>query len=147
MTERENIWGRPGCELPNGALCNACCILPAIELEGGIISVEKPEFTPCPNLSKDGQGCSLHKTGNKPSSCSWHCSQTQPYHKMELVSQAISTGIVTENEAEMAVARLVNEAGSVNSLEDVLSSVFLHAEYIRGKTKIRPLIYGEPDEP
>ena len=66
---------------------------------------------------------------------------------MELVSQAISTGIVTENEATTAIPRLIKESRSSVSLENVLSATFSYAEYIKGKTKVRPLVYGEPDEP
>lgn len=149
MVERPvglNIWGKPGCALPNGKLCNACCILPEIELEGTIISVKKPEFTPCPNLSKDGQGCSLHKTGNKPAACVWHCSQTSVSRQMELISQAMSTDAVNYFEVNDAIRKIMQNVETSVPLELVIKDVCINANNIRSKTMNRELICADLDE-
>lgn len=146
MTERLNIWGKPECELPNGKLCNACCILPAIELEGNVISAIKPEFTPCPNLSVDGQGCSLHKTGDKPAACVWHCSQADLDHKLEFVSQTLASGKVSKNDANLAVINLTKNSKSSVPLSSILDDVYINAGLIKGKTCYRELEYRDLDE-
>lgn len=147
MAERTNIWGKSGCELPNGRLCDACCILPRIELEGTISSLIKPEFTPCPNLSEDGQGCRLHALKSKPDACRWHCSQTNLDRKLELISQAISSGIVDNLEANLAVMNLMRNTKSSVPLSFIIGDVYLNAENIMARTMPRPLISGEIDEP
>lgn len=98
MTERLNIWGKPGCELPNGKLCNACCILPEIELEGTIVSVSKPANSPCPHLNDSGQGCSLHPDGKKEICKSWHCGVAGTESKINLIAQGLSSGLVSETD-------------------------------------------------
>lgn len=146
MSERINIWGKPNCELPNGKLCNACCILPEIELEGNIVSVKKPDFTPCPNLSKNGQGCSLHKTENKPAACAWHCSQAPASRQIELISQAISTDIVSCTDADKAVEKIMRDTNTSVPLEFIIDDVHLNAERIKGNTMHRELVYADLDE-
>ncbi len=148
MAERLNIWGKPGCELPNGQLCNACCILPEIELEGCVGSLKKPANTPCPNLSEDGQGCKFHLTGDKPENCqSWHCSQLSEYNKSEYVAQAISSGIVSNSEAVRAMENLLSGKVNPSVIGDRVTQVFLTADDLTRITMSRELVPGEPDEP
>ena len=147
MSERINIWGKPGCELPDGKLCNACCILPEIELEGNLTSVKKQGFTECPYLSKDGQGCSLHKTGDKPGACAWHCSQADLNHKLELVSQTLSSGKISKEDVDLSVMNLLKGLKRSVSLSLILDDVYLYSENIKTKTMPRELIYGDLDEP
>lgn len=106
MSERINIWRRPDCELPSGKLCNACCVLPNIELSGFVVSVAKPENSPCPYLTddsgKEGKGCSLHSRG-KPETClSWHCSNLKGSDKIIYIAQGLSLGLVDEADAVTA---------------------------------------------
>lgn len=147
MEERINIWGKNGCSLPNGKLCNACCILPEVELEGTIVSVKKPGFSPCPNLSKDGQGCSLHLKGNKPAACSWHCSQANTEHKLELIAQTLSSGSISLVDANLAIANLIKDTGNRVPLPCVIEDVYQNSEIIRKNTKTRELVCGDLDEP
>lgn len=147
MIENKNIWGKPGCELPNKKLCNACCILPEIELEGTVISLKKSENSPCPNLLKEGEGCKLHLTETKPNNCkNWHCSQV-PYHKkFEYVAQAIASGIVTDKEAIIAMLKLIGDRRDLNEVP-LIADVFLLADNLKGLMMDRPLVSGNIDEP
>lgn len=147
MVENKNIWGKPGCELPDGSLCNACCILPEIELEGTVISLKKLENTPCPNLLEGGKGCSLHLKKEKPETCqNWHCSQA-PYHKkFEYVAQAIASGIVTDKEAIIAMSKLIGDRKDLNEAP-LITDVFLLADDLKGLMMDRPLVSLDIDEP
>jgi len=110
--ERANIWGKPGCELPNGKICNACCVLLNVELEGTYVSISKLENSPCPYLyGQDGkdvdkQGCSLHLSGKSDNCKNWHCSMANLNRKLDLVAQGLSLGLVTESEAFASVSIL-----------------------------------------
>ncbi len=147
MIENKNIWGKPGCELPSGLLCNACCILPKIELEGNIVSLKKPENSPCPNLSKNGQGCSLHLKGEKPETCkNWHCSQAPDYKKYELVAQAVASGIVTDTEVIIAMLKLIGDR-NITKEAPLIADVFLLADDLKRLMMDRPLVPGDVDEP
>lgn len=102
MLERINIWGKAGCELPNGKLCTACCVYPNIELEGSLVSVAKSENSPCPYLKKNNDGCSRHGT-KKPINCTnWHCSGADNQYKLELIIESLALKQVTFEEAERA---------------------------------------------
>lgn len=148
MAERLNIWGKPGCELPNGQLCNACCILPEIELEGVVGSLKKPANTPCPNLSEDGQGCKLHLTGEKPENCqNWHCSQLPEHKKPEYVAQAIVSNIVSNSEAVRTLDNLFSKNNETYVIGERVTETFLLADDLARITMPRELISGELDEP
>lgn len=111
--ERANIWGKPGCELPNGKICNACCVLLNIELAGVYASVAKPENSPCPHLygqngeDADKQGCDLHFSGKSDNCKNWHCSMTSLNRKLDLIAQGLSLGLVTEAEAFSSASTLL----------------------------------------
>ncbi|KKR43263.1 MAG: hypothetical protein UT76_C0012G0003 [Candidatus Woesebacteria bacterium GW2011_GWB1_40_12] len=139
MQERINIWGKQGCELPSGKLCNACCVLPNIELDGQLVSITKPENSPCPHLNdssgKKGEGCGLHQKG-KPGTCeSWHCSSLRTSDKVNYIAQELSLGLVSETEA-LAVAS-----------ESIRSLLIDTAKRISKITTGRELIVRDLDEP
>ena len=139
MSERINIWGKPGCELPSGKLCNACCVLPNVELSGFVVSVAKPENSPCPNLAddsgKEGFGCKLHPIG-KPETClSWHCSSLTGSDKINYVAQGLSLGLVDEDSALAAVG----ESGK--------SLLIDTAKHLSNITRKRELITRDTIEP
>lgn len=140
-----NVWGKPGCEFPNGKLCNACCILPNIELEGTYVSVGKPANSPCPHLAD--QGCSLHSHG-KPDACeNWHCSATGTDYKIDLIAQGLSSGIVTKTEAFEAAYELLKDSTKSNKLIDLLQSRVLDRSVELSKiTRKRDLITQDLDE-
>jgi hypothetical protein len=113
-----NIWGKPGCELPEGKLCNACCILPNIELEGTYTSLAKPANSPCPHIAI--QGCDLHLQ-RKPDACKgWHCSMANVNGKVELIAQGLSTGQVTRTDALVAAYDILKDDAKGNRLIDLL---------------------------
>lgn len=130
MKELEvNIWGNTGCELPNGKLCTACCVLSNIELEGVYVSLAKPAHSPCPNLE---EGCKLHLVGVKPDSCkSWHCSMADLNGKLDLIAQGLSLEQVSEEEAVLAGGAFV----------------LFRAKYLSKMTYNRALIERDLDEP
>lgn len=121
MKEAEtNIWGKPGCELPNGRLCNACCVLPEIELEGIYVSLAKLANSPCPHLA--GAGCDLHLNG-KPDACkNWHCSNTGSDYKIDLIAQGLSSSLVTETEALSAAFEILRSRAKGNTLIYLIQS-------------------------
>lgn len=148
MSERVNIWGKPGCELPNGRLCNACCVLPNIELEGFYTSVAKPKNSPCPHLvdntGKSGEGCLLHQKA-KPEACrSWHCSSLGNLKKADYIAQALSSGQVSESEAKAAVAEIFKEKHSEGVFKYSIVGKARALTRITGK---KDLIYRDLDEP
>lgn len=99
MEERLNIWGKTGCNLPDGGLCRACCVLPDIELEGSVFSVGKPENSLCPYLNQSAGGCTLEGKG-KPDNCtSWDCSKASNEYKLDLIAQSLALKDVTIKEA------------------------------------------------
>jgi len=79
MVERENslnIWGEPGCQLPEGkGICTACCTSLEVPEIGKKAGQECPYSTP-------KQGCELHNRPEKPKSCrDYHCSQEKENSK------------------------------------------------------------------
>lgn len=135
-----NIWGKRGCELPDGKLCNACCILPNIELEGVYVSVGKPANSPCPHLGQEA-GCSLHTNG-KPEACvSWHCSVTDISTKVDLIAQGLSSGLVTSGEAAEAAFKFLR--GDISGVKEKIIS---RANYLSNMTHAKDLMHGDLDE-
>jgi hypothetical protein len=111
MQERTNIWGKFGCDLPNGKLCHACCVLPNIELEGVYVSVGKPANSPCPYLAgsdgKTEQGCSKH-LNEKPEACkTWHCEAADLNSQLELIAEGLSLDLVNTPEATSSASVLL----------------------------------------
>lgn len=140
---KENIWGKGGCELPNGRLCNACCVLPEIELENFIVSVGKPENTPCPNLNSFEGGCKLHFSG-KPDTCrNWHCSKANNDDKLKLIAGALALGIVGFKDAEEAVLGWVEN----EKIEQVTFQLEKDAKNLAENIKPRDLICRDLVEP
>ncbi len=104
-----NIWGKPGCELPNGGLCNACCILFKInEPEWGETGFYKEENVPCTFLARmdgKGMGCGIH--GLHPCVCqAYHCGKRPPMEKLFLIDTTQQAGLVSREEADTAVSKL-----------------------------------------
>ena len=145
MAERLNIWGKEGCELPSGKLCNACCILPDIELEGTIVSVGKPANSPCPNLSIIGEGCSLHQKG-KPETCkSWNCGRVDLFGKLDLIAEGLSQSLVNETEAVTAASNLLD--GTANPDGIIRFGVLDEAIRLSNITSKKELTLRELNEP
>ena len=139
MERKNNIWGRAGCELPNGKLCSACCVLPDIELEGALVSVGKPANSPCPYLDNDG--CQRQLAG-KPDTCNdWHCSIADLGGKLNLVAQTLSLGQVDEDSAIEAVVRLTG-----TSWESAQKDVLERSAYLSKITQKRELVTRDLDE-
>ncbi len=142
-----NIWGRPGCELPTGKLCNACCVFPQIELESGFVSVVKPPNTPCPFL-KDTGGCSKHPN-LKPWGCkTYHCSSerglwfdSNGYGRLTLIAQALALGLVTKEEAIRA--SLQHCLNTNNEISRMLE----YSEKLKILTQERGLLTCESEDP
>ena len=144
MQERKNIWGKTGCELPNGNLCTACCVLPQVELESFYVSLIKPANSPCPHLVD--KGCGLHNTG-KPSACGWHCSMANKLGKVDLIAQALSQGSVTQTEASLAAFELMRTSMTgVELSEFIKSRVLDRSMYLRRVTYPKVLIERDLDE-
>ena len=106
-----NIWGKQGCELPQGGYCNACCIVFRIasKLAGGRGFFEKEAGVRCKNLNQSTTvgGCDIQSY--KPSQCYFfHCSSDElaPMDKAKLIYQAASDGLVDANDMNDALARL-----------------------------------------
>ena len=145
MAERLNIWGKEGCELPSGKLCNACCILPDIELEGTIVSVGKPANSPCPNLSIIGEGCSLHQKG-KPETCkSWNCGRADLFGKLDLIAEGLSRSLVNETEAVVAASKLLKDTADPDGI--IGFSVLDEAVRLSNVTFKKELILRDLNEP
>jgi hypothetical protein len=55
--EKLNMWGKPGCELPDGGTCHCCCAL-SIDTQAtcGPVSIDHDLYQRCPTL-KVGEGC------------------------------------------------------------------------------------------
>lgn len=144
----QNIWGKKGCELPNGGLCTACCVFPNIELEGTYVSLAKPANSPCPNLAPQ-EGCRLHLKG-KPDTCrAWHCSASDLNGKLDLIAQGLSLGEVNDNEAVTAASELLNENSVTHDETDasIKAKVILRSVEIYGITQKRALILRDLNEP
>ena len=141
MKESEaNIWGKSSCELPNGGLCIACCVLPEIELEGTYVSVSKPANSPCPHLAD--KGCSLSGV-KKPDACrGWHCSMAGLNGKLDLVAQSLSLGQVSEAEATSSASRLLgaNQGDIINTV------VLARSVQLSEVTHKRELVVRDLDE-
>lgn len=136
-----NIWGRPDCELPNGKLCNVCCVLSKVELDGTIFSIVKPAFTPCSNLNCElDSGCSLHLQG-KPENCkNWHCGFLGDNYRRDIIACALAQNLVTEEEAIEAIDKLGRG-------KEWVKEMFRKSNVFSGKIKKRDLIIGDINEP
>jgi hypothetical protein len=151
--EKINIWGKVGCELPDGSLCYACCVLSRIELENTYVSVIKPENSPCPNLysrdkeSNDYQGCKLQNNG-KPGNClGWHCSMADLNKKMDFIAQGLSLGLVTEAKAITSALKLLREKGGTVNIVGVIKNEVLDKSVLLTKiTNSKDLIACDLDE-
>lgn len=151
MQERTNIWGKPNCDLPDGKLCQACCVLPNIELEGTYVSVGKPANSPCQYLnnydSEDGQGCNLHPD-RKPETCkNWHCSVARMDLKLDLIAQGLSLESVTESEAILSAKELFKGRVDGKVVDDIIKFGILDKSVVLTKiTHKRNLIVQDLDE-
>jgi hypothetical protein len=151
MTERQNIWGKPDCQLPDGKLCNACCILPEIELEGYIVSVAKPANSPCQHLVGSEvakRGCDLH-SGGKPDVCkSWHCSMADLDGKINLISQGIMSNLVSESEACAFALNVLKENNLENLyfINEIRSEITGRAGMLSKITHPRDVVVRDLDE-
>lgn len=141
-----NIWGKPGCELPNGKLCTACCVLPEIELEGTYVSLAKPAHSPCTRLTD--KGCSLHSSNRKPDACKgWHCSKANLGGKLDLIAQSLSLGQVSEKEAVSSASELVDDNVGGKNMEFYLNtSVLSRSVELSRITYPRELVERDLDE-
>jgi hypothetical protein len=98
----KNIWGKQGCELPTGALCDACCKLKGIQ-DPLFTDGHKPIGVTCDFMKRKmgkGEGCGLH--GLSPEPCqAYHCSQDRgsPGVWARLIATAFHEGLVTHEEA------------------------------------------------
>ena len=147
MKEAEtNIWGKPGCMLPNGRHCYACCVLPEIELEGTYVSLSKPANSPCPHLV-DGE-CSLHSGNRKPDACKgWHCSMAGLNGKLDLIAQSLSLGQVSEGEATSSASRLLKENVVKKDVTDFINTtVLIRSAKLLEITHKRELVVRDLDE-
>ncbi len=89
MTEAPiNIWGKNGCEMPDGSLCTVCCrVFGFLSRWGDKHAVGKPIGEKCDFLSDSG--CKIH--GLAPDSCGYyHCSQSPDEVKKLLINTANS---------------------------------------------------------
>lgn len=153
--ERANIWGKPNCELPNGKICNACCVLLNIELSGVYTSVAKPENSPCPHLygqkgeDVDKQGCSLHFSGKSDNCKGWHCSMTSLNRKLDLVAQGLSLGLVTESEAVSSALVLLENRQKENCdfVESVRDRILARSAMLSDITYKKDLVVRDLIEP
>ncbi len=151
MKERTNIWGKPDCELPSGELCNACCVLPNIELEGSYVSVGKPANSPCPYLispnPSDGMGCSLHPLA-KPETCkAFHCGGVDTSFKLRLIAQALSSNLVSQNDALLSATNVLQSRVEEKVLAGIIAySVLEKAKVFAKLTRPRDLDIKDLDE-
>jgi|SRR3972149_3233193 len=136
MSERPtNIWGKKGCELPNGRLCHTCCELFTINF-GLDTGPYKNARSPCPSqnsIINGGQGCSIWQ--DKPTNCDiYHCGKENPNIPEELnriqdlIAKSLALGLVTEDEA-MKASRKFFKAGEIER-------VFALAKKFEKDTKI-----------
>jgi hypothetical protein len=101
--EKNNVWGKSGCELPDGNLCDACCIF------YNIPEANSSAGQHCQHMKRDtgDQGCRIHEIS--PTRCqSFHCSNRPPAEKLELINTAYTEGQVTLQEAQEAVENLLS---------------------------------------
>lgn len=139
---KENIWGKEGCELPGGGLCTACCVLPDIELEGSIVSVGKPENTPCPNLDLVNGGCKLHLNA-KPDTCrNWDCSKTDINGKLWLIAGGLALELVNSDQAVISALNLIN-----SDADKLRAQIEKNAKNLANDIKPRDLICRDLVEP
>lgn len=151
--EKLNIWGKAGCELPDGNLCFACCVLSRIELENTYASVIKPENSPCPNLyscseeANGYRGCKFQNNG-KPGGClGWHCSNADLNGKMDYIAQGLSLGLVTEAKAITYALKLLKENGRIANVVGFIKNGVLDKSVLLTKiTNSKELIACDPDE-
>jgi hypothetical protein len=93
---KENAFGLPGCELPNGTLCDACCIVKSIA------ALSKPKETRCDYQLPEG-GCDLHGSDEKPPECrDFHCSDDSQHMNWEYIQKMEASGRITSDEANDA---------------------------------------------
>lgn len=97
-----NIWGKPGCELPNGGLCVACCqyfTIPAFDSPAGRL---------CEHVVP-GQGCRIIFDANNPDlipliplrngqCAAFHCSNADRTERGHFMNIARRLGQVTLDE-------------------------------------------------
>ncbi len=106
--ERLNIWGKLGCELPNGKLCHACCDLMTINF-GFDAGPYKAGRSPCPyqnSVLNGGEGCSCQD--NKPANCKlYFCGSEDNVIKADLIAKGLALGLVTEEEAISTAGKIL----------------------------------------
>jgi len=105
-----NIWGKPFCELPNGNLCDACCNVKEVSNDPSWKKINKIAGQDCQfmkRVKENGQGCALYGLG--PNRCdNYHCSiETESDIKLKLINYALEQNLVSLNQAEEAVKRLI----------------------------------------
>ncbi len=100
MESKINIWGKPGYLLPDGEMCQACCV------GGWVPELDKLPNNPCRFQCKNG--CSLHNQGGQPNRCqSYHCStDTNPNRLAHFIHIALVLSLVTQTEASSAFGTL-----------------------------------------
>ena len=110
MVEK-NIWGKSGCKLPSGKLCDACCQFYEVAVGNQI----KPGNTPCPyqnSVLNHGEGCSQH--GVYRECVIFHCPTYNPNTNLELIAIALSKGLVTSRETEKAIRQFARTISQEN---------------------------------
>lgn len=105
MKEKINIWGKTGCELPNGSLCQACCLALVIP------EIPKEELTTCRHQTNDG--CGIYTQEHRPGRCAtYHCSTDPNTNRRLLLITVAEMGfdktpsMVTPEQAEEARDRI-----------------------------------------
>jgi hypothetical protein len=107
-----NIWGKPFCELPSGKLCDACCNVKEITNDPTWKNIKKLPGENCGFMNRKngkGEGCRLHGMG--PDRCDrYHCSkEPEAINKMNLIDYALRENVVSKEEADQAVLRLLGK--------------------------------------
>ena len=94
--ERINIFGLPGCLMPNNeGMCTSCCTHMNVQ------ELEKPKHVPCGNIST--LGCGTHGTPSQPMECvEFHCNQVSNNMKWWLIAQCEKDGTITPEQADKA---------------------------------------------
>ena len=105
MKEELNVWGKSGCERPDGGRCTACCT-EMLVWDGSADDMVKMAGIDC-DYQRVGEGCSVFQSEVRPKCCGvFHCSRASESVRRKLVRRAGALGEVTEAEMEAALKGL-----------------------------------------
>lgn len=109
VQEALNIWGKAGCDLPDGSKCQVCCIGYQIIGDNGLFISGNQEHCPLSKASdpKNIGWCNRYET--RPRMCAqFHCSDLNLSAKQALLYVAFCSGLIDYQTIEVNLAKLLS---------------------------------------